>query len=328
MMIVLSGCLTACQPTPEADYETENLSPITSSQAVPVASVPQIDYHLHIASVPNLQVALPIIINHFQQNYPNIRVTYSFADAENIYKEVHGYKNRYDIVLADSQAMPYQLFQETHADKHHDTDDEEPDDDKDEEHDDDDHDDKAEKPYQRLKPFTYARGQLVIYSEKYDMNVNPTVIFDENMLENKPFSVAVADMDSASYGMATKEWLINQNLYPRIEDHLLELDNFSDMIQMVYKRQADFSIASLAQVLNDSKQLTIKNVAKNTSAYVILPKNSYPAILQDGIVLQPSYASEQFVDYLQSAKSQEILNEAGFLPICTKTSLLPACKAN
>lgn len=320
ILIMLSGLLTACQPTPDME-EIDSISQITNPPSAPASSSMQIDYHLHIASVPNLAVALPIIVNQFQQSYPNIRVTYSFASSDNIYKEVHEYKNRYDVVLADGQAMPYQLYQENYTETVQNITD-----DHDERDEDKDDDEQEDKPYQRLKPFTYARGQLVIYSEKYDMNVNPTIIFDENMLENKPFSVVVADMEESSYGVATKEWLINQNLYPKIEDHLLELDNFSEMIKMVYKRQADFSIASLAQVLNDSKQLTIKNMANNTSAYVILPKNSYPAILQDGIVLQPSQASEQFINYLQSAKSQEILNEAGFLPICTKTSLLPACK--
>lgn len=320
-MIMMLLSLTACQPTPTSE-EIDKLSQITKTENI-ASNVVQTDYHLHIASVPNLQVALPIIVNHFQESYPNIKVTYSFAPAQNIYDEVHAHKQRYDIVLADSQSMPYQIFQENQPNIDDDKDDDKPE--TDNELDDDIDDDEK---INTQKPFTYARGQLVIYSEKFDMNINPTVIFDENMLENKPFSVAVGDMENQSYGIATKAWLINQNLYPKIEDHLIQLDNFSDMIQMVYEKQADFSIASLSQVLNDTKQLTIKNVSSKTSTYAILPKNSYPAILQDGIVLQPSFASDQFVSYLQSAKSQDILNEAGFLPICNKTSILPACKGS
>lgn len=325
VMTILVGCvLTACQPTPSTQ-EIDNLAEIQKPEPSHPSEVkPQTSHHLHIASVPNLEIALPIIVNQFQQTYPNINVTYSFANAEHIYHEVQENDRRYDIVLSDNQSMPYQLFQEHQLQYHtinqHDHDEKD--------NDDDDDTDEKDETQAHTEPvlFTYARGQLVIYSEKYNMSIDPTVIFDENLLENKPFSVAVGNMENLSYGIATKAWLINQNLYPNIADHLIELDNFSDMIDMVYQKQADFSITSLAQVLNDSKQLTIKNLSNKTSTYTVLPKNSYPAILQDGIILQPSDASEQFVDYLQSSKAQEILNEAGFLPICNKSSLLPACK--
>lgn len=303
LLMVLSGFITACQPVTKPEDSATTAQGENYHAISPATKPVPLNYHLHIAAVPNLSGALPIIANHFQQAYPNIRVTYSFAAAENIYKEVVANRQRYDIVLSDNQGLPYKLSQSSGYVKKNDN-----------------------TPYQRLQPFTYAQGQLVIYSKKYDMNISPVVIFDENLLENKPFSIAVAKLDDSAYGMATKEWLMNQNLYPKIEDNLIELDNFSDIIALSHEGEADFSIANLAQVLNQTKQLTVENVSNNTSSYVILPKNSYPAILQDGVTLRTSDASDQFVAYLQSSKSQEILSEAGFLPICTKVSLLPACK--
>ena len=288
--------LTACQP---ATKPKDNAHKDTTSTPKPLAQLSQNltqnlpKYHLHIAAAPNVKFALPIIASEFKEDNPNIDITYSFAPSRVILNDVKDYRQRYDIVLADNQVVPFEIATKILN--------------------------------QASKTFTYTQGELVVYSKKYDMTSSPTATFDGLLMDNQPFSVVVGDMENLSYGIATKEWLINQNLYPRIEQNLIVIDNFLQSVEMVNANQADFAIVSLGQVLNDSRELTVKSASQQHS-YAVLPKNSYPAIYQDGIVLKQSDASQKFVDYLQSTKAQEILNDAGFLPICQPTSLLPACK--
>lgn len=298
---LLGGALlTACQPNPIAPEENQS-TPKSQPQVATQLAPPKPSYHLHLAVTPNLKLALPVIVNEFHKTNPDVNITYKFDTTVNIFNEIGQNTDRYDIFLAGNQKYPYKLSaQTTQADG---------------------------KPSERKygQPFTYTRGQLVVYSKKYDMNSNPTVMFDDLVLENKPFSIAVGNMETLAYGMATKEWLINQNLYQNVEPYLIEVDNFEETLGMVDSDNADFGIASLGQVLDGTHALNLKTVQSQPS-YAILAQNSYPAIYQDGIILRPSEPSQRFVDYLQSAKAQDILSDVGFLPICQTSNLLPACK--
>lgn len=264
------------------------------SKNAPAASSPKVIENLHIAAFSNLRMVLPILVSDFNHNYPNIKIQITFAPNAALYNTVNANPQNFDIYLSGNQTYPKQMLASVKGVK--------------------------------SAPFTYTRGQLVLYSHKYPMDISPTTTLDQLMLENKPFSLAIANPKSLVYGMAAEAWLVNQNLYNNIQSKIVYTNTLDETFALTDSGKADFGFVSLSQVLNKPNDNALQNVKTLTNNYLIIPKDSYPPILQDGIILNHPETSQIFVDYLKSAKAQDVLTDAGFLPICTSTTILPACK--
>ena len=264
------------------------------SKNAPVAPSPKVIENLHIAAFSNLRMVLPILVSDFNHNYPNIKIQITFEPNAALYDTVNANPQSFDIYLAGNQSYPKQMLASVKGVK--------------------------------SAPFTYTRGQLVLYSHKYPMDISPTTTLDQLMLDNKPFSLAIANPKSLAYGMAAEAWLVNQNLYNNIKSKIVYTNTLDENFALTDSGKADFGFVSLSQVLNKPNNIALQNVDTLSNNYLILPKDSYPPILQDGIILNHPETSQIFVDYLKSAKAQDVLTDAGFLPICTSTTILPACK--
>ena len=258
------------------------------------APLPKAIENLHIAAFSNLRMVLPILVSDFNHNYPNIKIQITFEPNAALYDTVNANPQSFDIYLAGNQSYPKQMLASVKGVK--------------------------------SSPFTYTRGQLVLYSHKYPMDISPTTTLDQLMLDNKPFSLAIANPKSLAYGVAAEAWLVNQNLYNNIKSKIVYTNTLDETFALTDSGKADFGFVSLSQVLNKPNNIALKNVDTLSNNYLILPKDSYPPILQDGIILNHPDTSQIFVDYLKSAKAQDVLTDAGFLPICTATTILPACK--
>ena len=264
------------------------------SKNAPAASSPKVIENLHIAAFSNLRMVLPILVSDFNHNYPNIKIHITFEPNAALYDTVNANPQSFDIYLAGNQSYPKQMLASIKGAK--------------------------------AAPFTYTRGQLVLYSHKYPMDISPTTTLDQLMLDNKPFSLAIANPENLAYGVAAEAWLVNQNLYNNIKPKIIYTNTLDETFALTESGKADFGFVSLSQVLNKPNDNALQNVNTLTNNYLILPKDSYPPILQDGIILNHPETSQVFVDYLKSAKAQDVLTDAGFLPICTSTTILPACK--
>lgn len=264
------------------------------SKNAPAAYSPKAIENLRIAAFSNLRMVLPILVSDFNHNYPNIKIQITFEPNAALYDTVNANPQSFDIYLAGNQSYPKQMLASVKGVK--------------------------------SSPFTYTRGQLVLYSHKYPMDISPTTTLDQLMLDNKPFSLAIANPKSLAYGVAAEAWLVNQNLYNNIQSKIVYTNTLDETFALTDSGKADFGFVSLSQVLNKPNDNALQNVDKLTNNYLILPKDSYPPILQDGIILNHPETSQIFVDYLKSAKAQDVLTDAGFLPICTSTTILPACK--
>ena len=264
------------------------------SKNAPAASSPKATEILHIAAFSNLRMVLPILVSDFNHNYPNIKIQITFAPNTALYNTVNANPQNFDIYLSGNQTYPKQMLASVKGVK--------------------------------SSPFTYTRGQLVLYSHKYPMDISPTTTLDQLMLDNKPFSLAIANPKSLAYGMAAEAWLVNQNLYNNIKSKIVYTNTLDETFALTDSGKADFGFVSLSQVLNKPNNIALQNVDTLSNNYLILPKDSYPPILQDGIILNHPHTSQIFGDYLKSVKAQDVLTDAGFLPICTSTTILPACK--
>ena len=300
MLCIVTAFIAGCNSSNSNQNSTtsNNQSAKEPTKAIsnnaPVASSPKAIENIHIAAFSNLRMVLPILVSDFNHNYPNIKIQITFEPNAALYDTVNANPQSFDIYLAGNQTYPKQMLASVKGAK--------------------------------AVPFTYTRGQLVLYSHKYPMDISPTTTLDQLMLDNKSFSLAIANPKSLAYGMAAEAWLVNQNLYNNIKPKIVYTNTLDETFALTDSGKADFGFVSLSQVLNKPNNLALQNVDTLSNNYLILPKDSYPPILQDGIILNHPETSQIFVDYLKSAKAQDVLTDAGFLPICTSTTILPACK--
>ncbi|RVU81365.1 molybdate ABC transporter substrate-binding protein [Leucothrix sargassi] len=300
MLCIITALIVGCNSSNSNQNSTtsNNQSAKEPAKAIsknaPAASSPKAIETLHIAAFSNLRMVLPILVSDFNHNYPNIKIQITFASNTALYNTVNANPQNFDIYLSGNQTYPKQMLASVKGVK--------------------------------SSPFTYTRGQLVLYSHKYPMDISPTTTLDQLMLDNKPFSLAIANPENLAYGVAAEAWLVNQNLYNNIKPKIVYTKNLDETFALTDSGKADFGFVSLSQVLNKPNNIALQNVDTLSNNYLILPKDSYPPILQDGIILNHPETSQIFVDYLKSAKAQDVLTDAGFLPICTSTTILPACK--
>lgn len=300
MLCIVTALMAGCNSSNSNQNSTtpNNQSTKEPTKAIsknaPIASSPKAIENLHIAAFSNLRMVLPILVSDFNHNYPNIKIQITFAPNTALYDKVNANPQSFDIYLAGNQSYPKQMLASVKGVK--------------------------------SSPFTYTRGQLVLYSHTYPMDISPTTTLDQLMLDNKPFSLAIANPENLAYGVAAEAWLVNQNLYNNIKPKIIYTNTLDETFALTDSRKADFGFVSLSQVLNKPNNIALQNVNTLSNNYLILPKNSYPPILQDGIILNHPNTSQIFVDYLKSVKAQDVLTDAGFLPICTSTTILPACK--
>lgn len=300
MLCIITAFIAGCnssnsnQNSTTPNNQSTKESAKTISNNVPAASSPKATEILHIAAFSNLRMVLPILVSDFNHNYPNIKIQITFAPNTALYNTVNANPQNFDIYLSGNQSYPKQMLANVKGVK--------------------------------SSPFTYTRGQLVLYSHKYPMDISPTTTLDQLMLDNQPFSLAIANPENLAYGVAAEAWLVNQNLYNNIKPKIIYTNTLDETFALTESGKADFGFVSLSQVLNKPNNIALQNVNTLSNNYLILPKNSYPPILQDGIILNHPNTSQIFVDYLKSAKAQDVLTDAGFLPICTSTTILPACK--
>lgn len=300
MLCIVTALMAGCnssnnnQNSTAANNQSSKEPAKAISNNAPVASSPKAIENLHIAAFSNLRMVLPILVSDFNHNYPNIKIQITFAPNTALYNTVNANPQNFDIYLSGNQTYPKQMLASVNGVK--------------------------------SSPFTYTRGQLVLYSHKYPMDISPTTTLDQLMLDNKPFSLAIANPENLAYGVAAEAWLVNQNLYNNIKSKIIYTNTLDETFALTESGKADFGFVSLSQVLNKPNNIALQNVNTLSNNYLILPKNSYPPILQDGIILNHPNTSQIFVDYLKSAKAQDVLTDAGFLPICTSTTILPACK--
>lgn len=300
MLCIITALIVGCnssnnnQNSTAANNQASKESAKTISNNVPAASSPKATEILHIAAFSNLRMVLPILVSDFNHNYPNIKIQITFAPNTALYNTVNANPQNFDIYLSGNQTYPKQMLASVKGVK--------------------------------SSPFTYTRGQLVLYSHKYPMDISPTTTLDQLMLDNKSFSLAIANPENLAYGVAAEAWLVNQNLYNNIKPKIIYTNTLDETFALTDSGKADFGFVSLSQVLNKPNNIALQNVDTLSNNYLILPKDSYPPILQDGIILNHPNTSQIFVDYLKSVKAQDVLTDAGFLPICTSTTILPACK--
>jgi len=245
---------------------------------------------LRIAAAANLSDVLPYIIDSYQtdnsssaQNISEIEVTY--ASSGKLYAQIKA-GAPYDIFLSANQDFPAKLADKNSAGA-------------------------TSEERKLTKPFTYTRGQLALYSVTKPLNnFTPTSLGD--VFTSADFTqdskVAIANPDLAPYGASAKAYLQSQNIYDKLNAQkiLIQSENIGQAFQYAHTGSVDYGFVAQSQLV------AIK--AKPEQFITLLP-TSYPAILQDGIIVHNTDQAADFTDYLRSKAGQQHFLQAGYLAV-------------
>ena len=281
LFFTASICLSACQPQQTPSTEAADS---TANQT------------LSIAAAANLADVLPNIVEGYcsDKGLSDCPIETAFASSGKLYAQITA-GAPYDLYLAANQSYPQKLVTEM-ADSigHHQT-------------------------------FTYARGQLALYSTTQSIDPNSDNL---NLLNDTALKVAIANPELAPYGAAAQTYLTGLNVYQPLDSQkrLVMAENIGQAFQFTNTGHADLGFVALSQIKGLQTKAVQEQKAANQKVdnqvpqpvspnYQIVPADSYPAILQDGIVITDNTLAEDFANYLQSAAGQEYFAQAGYLPV-------------
>lgn len=234
---------------------------------------------LRIAAAANLSDVLPEVIEGYKtdKGLPDQEIEVTFASSGKLYSQIIS-GAPYDIFLAANQDFPAQLLNEVFkGDANH-------------------------------TPFTYTQGQLSIYSTTKAVGV-----FDQNTLtellnSNNKGKITIANPELAPYGASAKSYLQTQNLYDALiaQNRLIQAENIGQAFQYAHTGSVDYGFVAHSQVI------AMKAVPEH---FYLLPPTSYPAILQDGILITNEANAADFTAYLRSPTGQAYFSRAGYLAV-------------
>ena len=238
---------------------------------------------LRIAAAANLSDVLPNIIDSYQMdsnisNQDNLDIEVTYASSGKLYAQIKA-GAPYDIFLSANQEFPAKLA-----------------------------DNKRDKSVQ---PFTYARGQLALYSATKPLNdFTPASLIDAFTSAHfqDDSKISIANPDLAPYGASAKAYLQSQKLYDKLsaQKNLIQAENIGQAFQYAHTGSVDYGFVAQSQLVA---------IKAKPEQFMTLPKASYPAILQDGIIINNTVPAAAFADYLRSDAGQQHFAQAGYLPI-------------
>ena len=235
--------------------------------------------NIRIAAAANLSDVLPEIIEGYKadRNLPNQKIEVTFASSGKLYSQITS-GAPYDVFLAANQSYPAQLAEDMF---------------------------KGEVSH---TPFTYTQGQLSIYSATKPLKgLNQTTLTDLLKSDDK-IKITIANPELAPYGESARAYLQSQDLYDSLtaQKRIIQAENIGQAFQYAHAGSVDYGFVAHSQVTA---------IKATPEQFYILPPESYPAILQDGMVITDVATAKDFADYLRSPKGQAYFSKAGYLAV-------------
>lgn len=234
---------------------------------------------LRIAAAANLSDVLPEIITGYKtdKKLPAQEIEVTYASSGKLYAQIKA-GAPYDLFLSADQKFPAQLVNEMFkGDTSH-------------------------------TPFTYTQGQLSIYSATKPLDVlNQTTLTDlfKNDDESK---ITIANPELAPYGESAKVYLESQNLYDALTEQkrIIKAENIGQAFQYAHTGNVDYGFVAQSQ---------LTAIKAKPEQFITLAPESYPPILQDGLVIGDTAAVTDFSNYLLSPTGQAYFSKAGYLTV-------------
>ena len=234
---------------------------------------------LRIAAAANLSDVLPAIVEGYKtdKGLPNQDIDITFASSGKLYAQITA-GAPYDIFLSANQEFPAKLAIDSSQ---------------------------AEMSHQ---PFTYVQGQLALYSVTKPLAALKPAALTELLMSDAGSKITIASPELAPYGASAKSYLQSQGVYEALEQQkrLIQAENIGQAFQYAHTGSVDYGFVAQSQ---------ITAIKATPEQFVTLAPESYPAILQDGIVISDVSTATDFTDYLRSPAGQQYFSQAGYLTL-------------
>jgi molybdate transport system substrate-binding protein len=152
--------------------------------------------------------------------------------------------------------------------------------------------------------FTYAQGQLVLWSTKS----NFLKLDSERLIQSDFNKLAMANPKLAPYGQAALQTLKNLNLVKETQHKWVQGENVSQAFQFVSSGNAELGLIALSQTLLLSHA--------DKGAFWLVPSHLYQPIYQDVLLLKRAKhnsAAWDFLDFVQQPEAKDIIRASGYL---------------
>ena len=262
------------------------LSACTAENTVDTDSAsqtPEQNQTLRIAAAANLSDVLPQIVDGYKTDEnlaaQNIDVTY--ASSGKLYAQIKA-GAPYDIFLSANQEFPAKLAAERVVDN--------------------------AKNNESYTPFTYTQGQLALYSVTKSLDGLEPATLSDLLINDANGKIAIANPELAPYGASAQAYLQSQNLYNALnkQKRLIQAENIGQAFQYAHTGSVDYGFVAQSQIIA---------IKAKPEQFITLAPTSYPAILQDGIVISDASIAADFTDYLRSKAGQHYFSQAGYLMV-------------
>jgi len=155
-------------------------------------------------------------------------------------------------------------------------------------------------------PVVYARGTVVLWTR----NDSPFRQLSVDTLRDPALkTIAIANAEHAPYGRAAESSLKSLRLYDQLKPKFVTAENIAQTAQYVDSGNAQVGLISLTSALTERLHAS--------GHYIVMPRDSYPPILQGAVVLKNSAnrtAAHQLLDFLLSPAVQKELAARGLEP--------------
>ena len=160
---------------------------------------------------------------------------------------------------------------------------------------------------------TYAIGQLSLWSPSKSLTLSDIDIVNQNVNLNYKFNnetpprLAIANPNTAPYGQAAKQVLINLNVWQQHQHNVITGMNINQTFQQVRSHSAAWGIVA-------TSQLSLNKLDNG----LIIPHELYSPIQQQGVILARSKKNDyaqHFMKFLMSETIQKQLYDYGYLSV-------------
>ena len=245
---------------------------------------PEQSQTLRIAAAANLSDVLPEIIAGYKtdKNLPAQEIEVSYASSGKLYAQITS-GAPYDIFLSANQEFPAKLAKEKL-----------------------DNANSADEATHQ--PFTYTQGQLALYSVNKSLDGLNAASLNALLMNESDSKITIANPELAPYGKSAQAYLQAQNIFGTLteQNRIIQAENIGQAFQYAHTGNVDYGFVAQSQ---------LTAIKATPEQFYTLAPDSYPAILQDGIVLNNNTAATDFSNYLRSPAGQQYFSKAGYLAV-------------
>jgi len=152
--------------------------------------------------------------------------------------------------------------------------------------------------------FTYAIGHLVLWSRDPALTEGDCRARLENLGQQR---LAIANPDTAPYGAATRDALMDLNLWERVQPQLVVGRNIAQALQYVASGNTSLGFIAGNQTLDE-------RLPEATCSWRV-PPEMHRAIEQQAILLRPAAdkpVASDFLSFLRNAAGRAIIEQNGY----------------